>query len=507
MKLIFKIAFRNLFRHRRRSIVIGIVIFIGAIFMTLSNGMITGMEKGLEINLIDRFMGDIIISATSLREGEITDTRVIGNYKEVEKVLKNQEYIEKFIPVTFGLSIVANLSSTFDERPVISWLVGVDFDKYQEMFDNNIIIVEGEPLKKGERGLLLNILDRERIYNSQNVWIVPEGYQIDKENLTPEALSNFDKLVTKDSIVLMGISENDIATDIRLNVKGIFKNKKLNKLLHRNMKVDLESFRECFGYVTSSEREINLTKENQKLLEIEDQNLDDMFSDDSITKSASANKIDKDNKRLKISVKREKKVLNLDEGAFNQITVKLKEGVNQNESVNKLNEVFASAKLDCRAKPWQVTYKIIYDNIDLLQTVLQIFVYFIFFVAIIVIVNTLSMTAMERSNEIGMMRAVGAQKGFIAKMFIVETTLLTFFFGALGIIAGIVIVFFIASAEIPADTRMLQFLFCNETLQPVVNMKGIIKGVIQLAIVTLIAVIYPAILARRVIPLEAINRD
>ncbi len=507
MKLIFKIAFRNLFRHRRRSVVIGIIIFIGAVFMTLSNGMITGMENGLKTNLIDRFMGDIIISATSLREGEITDTRVIGNYKEVEKVLKSQEYVEKFIPVTFGLSLVANLSSTFEERPVISWLVGVDFDQYQEMFDNNIVIVEGEPLKKGERGLLLNILDRERIYNSQNVWIVPEGHSIDKENLTPEALSNFDKLVSKDSIVLMGISENDIATDIRLTVKGLFKIKKLNKLLHRNMKVDLESFRECFGYVTSSEKEINLTKENKKLLEMEGQNLDDMFSNDPMTKIAAADNVDNDNKRLKISVKSEKKLLNLDEGAFNQITVRLKEGTNQIDSVNKLNDAFTSAKLDCQAKPWQVTYKIISDNINLFRTVLEIIVYFIFFVAIIVIVNTLSMTAMERTNEIGMMRAIGAQKGFIAKMFIVETSMLTFVFGALGITAGIVIVFFIASAEIPADTRMMQFLFCNETLQPVINIQGIIMGIIQLTIVTLIAVIYPTILARRVIPLEAINRD
>ena len=54
--------------------------------------------------------------------------------------------------------------------------------------------------------------------------------------------------------------------------------------------------------------------------------------------------------------------------------------------------------------------------------------------AIIIIVNTLSMAAIERTSEIGMMRAVGARKGFIRLMFLGETAALSAIFGGAGIV-------------------------------------------------------------------------
>jgi len=305
----------------------------------------------------------------------------------------------------------------------------------------------------------------------------------------------------------MGISENDITSDIRVTVKGIYKNRALNKLLYKNMKIDLESFRECFGYVTSSEKEISLTKDNQSLLGMDDENLDDIFAEDSLSNSGTTKKSGNNSNTSKNSDIKKRKKSDIDEGAFNSIVIKLKEGIDQKEAVNKLNNVLTSEKLQCRAMPWQKSFKLIADNINLFRTILEIFVYFIFFVAIIVIVNTLSMTAMERSSEIGMMRAIGAKKSFISKMFIAETSLLTFIFGLLGMAAGTVLVFIVASAGIPATTEMMEFLFCNETLQPVINLQNIIKGIIQLLFVTLLSIIYPTILARRIIPLVAINRD
>ena len=61
MKLIFTIAWRNILRHKGKSLVIGIILFTGAFLMTVGNGVISGMAAGIEKNIINGFMGDIVL--------------------------------------------------------------------------------------------------------------------------------------------------------------------------------------------------------------------------------------------------------------------------------------------------------------------------------------------------------------------------------------------------------------------------------------------------------------
>jgi ABC-type antimicrobial peptide transport system permease subunit len=142
------------------------------------------------------------------------------------------------------------------------------------------------------------------------------------------------------------------------------------------------------------------------------------------------------------------------------------------------------------------------------QGALFVFVLFIFFVAAIIIMNTLSMAAIERASELGMMRAIGARKGFVSRMFFAETAVLSAFFGGLGIVVGVVIVWVVAALNIStAGTEIVGLLVGGDTLHPVATAGGFISGVIQLAIVTVLAMIYPIRVATQITPLEAISRD
>jgi ABC-type antimicrobial peptide transport system permease subunit len=202
-------------------------------------------------------------------------------------------------------------------------------------------------------------------------------------------------------------------------------------------------------------------------------------------------------------------MLDLDEGAYNLVFVKLKKRASIDRAVNNLNAAFKSAKIDSdvRAVAWKDSFGILAQFILFFRITLNLIVNFIYFVAIVVIVNTLTMAAMERTYEIGMMRAVGAQKGFIGMMFLTETSLLSFLFGGLGMISGIVIVSITAAAKIPAHSEMTMMVFGGDTFHPILDGSSIVIGIIQLVIVTLIAMIYPLILSRRITPLDALNRD
>ncbi len=143
----------------------------------------------------------------------------------------------------------------------------------------------------------------------------------------------------------------------------------------------------------------------------------------------------------------------------------------------------------------------------LMKGALFLFVSFIFFVAIVIIMNTLSMAALERISEIGMMRAVGARKSFISRMFLIETLVLAFTFGSIGIAAGFVTLEALTFFKLTTTNEMLQILYGGDTLRPTLDLSGVIMCFVQLLIVTGIAVIYPIRVAKRITAMEAVSRE
>ena len=54
---------------------------------------------------------------------------------------------------------------------------------------------------------------------------------------------------------------------------------------------------------------------------------------------------------------------------------------------------------------------------------------------------------------------------------------------------------------------MVQLLFGGDTFHPLLTAPDILLSVVQLAIVTLIAVVYPARVAQSITPLDAVARE
>ena len=74
-----------------------------------------------------------------------------------------------------------------------------------------------------------------------------------------------------------------------------------------------------------------------------------------------------------------------------------------------------------------------------IQIVLGIFGLVALFVAAIGMVNTMTVTLLERINEIGIMKAIGASDKDIGKMFLVESLMIGFSGGIGGIILGFLV--------------------------------------------------------------------
>ena len=507
MGLAFKIAWRNIGRHKGKSLVIGMILFIGTLLMTVGNGMISGMEHGMSENIVKLFTGDLIVISDEQEKNDVLigsmsakPLKVIKNYEAAKVVLENEELIADYLPATSGLVYVLNDRSEMGSM----YLLGVDIDRYRRMFPDSIQITEGRPFEAGERGLLISEEIRKPFYDFVEYWLIPEGEELDESKLPEDAKADLVNLDVRSDLVFMGASVANSTMDIRVPVTGVMKYKALNKIWGSYCLVDIESFREAHNYVTGADSAVDLSEAEADLLATE--NLEDLFAGgdlfaDVITEESITLE------ELQQETARASGDYDLDDGSYNLAFIKLKKGVSPQAAAAKINGVFQEQGLEVRVISWKDAVGIIGNMAVMVKAALNLFIMFIFFVAMIIIMNTLSMAALERTSELGMMRAIGARKGFIRSMFVSETALLSFFFGGLGIISGIVVIYLLRAAGISTTNEILQLVYGGETLSPVYTGSDFLLGLFELGIVTFLSVLYPLRVVGRIVPLDAVVRE
>lgn len=502
MNLSTKIAWRNVWRHKSKSLIIGVILFLGAFLMTLGNAVVAGMETGLEKNLKGTFTGDIIVISDKEEKDAIfaditgATRELIPNYFDVLEVIKENKSVDKTLSMAFGMNFL--LSDTADLVPV--GVIGVDIKEFIDFYGDQYSIIEGRMLEEKETGILVGNISRRNVINGGDYWILPKGGKVIPENLSDLAKEYGDNLSTTDELVIMGSNMDGGSLDIRVPVVGVYKLKSLDRLLGDNLILDIDSYRSANGLVTG-DAVAEISDELQAKL---DNDLN--FDDDFIVEASDEVSFEDLESTFAESSTEEVKAVN-DSGAYNVISIKLAKGINEKEAIAELNNLFKEKGLQVRAISWDKSLGFIGQIALFIRAALIIFVSFIFFVAIIVIMNTLSMTAMERVSEIGMMRAVGGQKSFLRSMFVKETAYLSFFFGGIGIISGIVLSLILQMLKLETQNEFLQLAYGGDYLNPIVRIGDLFLGIIQLGIVTLLSLLYPIKLVGKITPLDAISRD
>ncbi|MDD5210081.1 MAG: FtsX-like permease family protein [Elusimicrobiales bacterium] len=501
MKLIFTIAWRNILRHKGKSLVIGVILFTGAFLMTVGNGVISGMAVGIEKNIVNGFMGDLVLISEAQKSDNIllnmmgSSIEPVTTYKQIKEILAAQPYVKRFLPVGKNLAMVLDESTS---APGYAYLLGVDFAEYRKMFPDSFTVIEGSYPAGGQRTLLIPTFARDEFYDFYNIWFLPEGGRVVKENLKKEALANLDTLIISTNVVMMGMTSGiNTTTDIRFPVKGIIRYGALNQIFGHFCLVDIESYRECLGYFTAADMAAQVPKEEKKLLGLEGGDLDSLFGEGMIVSDV------KKAPKIKVVALNEPKLA--EDGVYNAVFIKLNDGEDYGRSLKKLNKALAGTGV--RAVTWNKASGPMGGMALIIKSALFIFVMLLFCVAVIIIVNTLTMSALERSSEIGMMRAVGAHKTFIAGMFLGETAVLSAVFGGAGILAGIVAVRIIPLLQITTKNDMLQLLYGGNFFNPLLSLSDVGLTALQLLFVTVVAAMYPMRVAVHITPLDAISRD
>ncbi len=122
-----------------------------------------------------------------------------------------------------------------------------------------------------------------------------------------------------------------------------------------------------------------------------------------------------------------------------------------------------------------------------------------------VVVNTLVMAVFERTREIGILAAIGMKGGRIMSMFLAEAALLATG-GIIGglILGGLAVAYFTKYGFYIGDMGMTGILM-GDTIYAHLTIRDAISLTIVTYVITLIASLYPAVLAARMEPVDALH--
>ncbi|MBU0704538.1 MAG: ABC transporter permease [Chloroflexi bacterium] len=151
---------------------------------------------------------------------------------------------------------------------------------------------------------------------------------------------------------------------------------------------------------------------------------------------------------------------------------------------------------------YTVTYpamqgKRVIQMLDVYQMGLNFFSVIALFVGAFLIYNAFSMTVVERTREIGMLRAVGMTQRQVMGQILTEAVILGIVGSALGVGAGILL-----SRSL---IRTMEFLLTQDVKEIHVPLNGLVTSVLVGVCVTMVAAVIPARQAGRISPVEAMR--
>jgi putative ABC transport system permease protein len=142
--------------------------------------------------------------------------------------------------------------------------------------------------------------------------------------------------------------------------------------------------------------------------------------------------------------------------------------------------------------------------IGILQLVLVAIASIALVVASIGIMNTMLTSVMERTREIGIMKAIGATNTDIMSIFIIEGMLVSSIGGIIGIILG---VFGSQGLTLILNNFMGMSGGGSSNLTPVITLMSVVLAVTVSLIVGVFSSLYPAWKAARMSPIEAVRYE
>lgn len=516
MNQIFKLALRNLKEHKSKTLIIAFFLIFGVAIVVLGNSFLESVNRGLEKDFRNNYTGDIAISVKP-EKGDVIDIfgvdkagvpsdipqiPAIPDLDKVQKIVDKTEGIKSQTKLISAMVMVAKgvemditeLAErddlTFDDLP-ISMLFAGENETYHQVFPD-VHFVEGrypEPntneviidtrVQNAFKGMYrenLNVGDTILIAGANTKGILREGivvgifdppeqnsamFQIIYSN--PEFARSFADLTYASSFV------QDLPDSVDLSLSQMNE----DELFGSSDEFSDDDFFGDFGDI----------EEDDSFLSSSSTNFDDILGDTSLR--------DELNKT--------------DDGSWHFILIKLKHPSQIKKIIAELKQNFESENLNVQVLDWKGAAYSYSQTVEGIGFIFNLLIIILAVVVFIIIMNTMVVSVIERTSEIGTMRAIGAEKKFVRRLFYTETLTLTFVSSLIGIILAFIIMAIFNACNITITNSIAKMILGGGLLHFSPTPKIIILTILIALLGSVISNFYPVNSALKITPLKALS--
>lgn len=506
MGVIFKLAINNLRQQKSKTIIIGLFIAIGMMIVQVGNGFIESVNHGMEKDFRANYTADIIVSAP-IPDGVFMDLFGItdlANVMEVKQIpaLPDAKATEKIISETSGILQKSNIVTTqgilmeSDEFlledqdmmkiPVFYMFAG-EPDAYFKMFPNQKI-TEGRYPAPGTNEILIDERLKKNFY---------EYYKSEMQ--------------LNQTIYISGVSMQTLIREAK--IVGFYNQPDENSAMYSIIYAD-PSLARAFADLTyganfvqelPDEIDFSISDASEDDLFGDD---DDLFSDSTFDDSfISSSNVDFDDILGDTTLRDQ--LNKTDDGAWHYILLRCEKGMSDEEIasvIEDLNNKFTAAGVQAVARDWEGAAGSFTSSVESISSLFTVLIIILAIVVFIIIMNTMVISVLERTGEIGTMRAIGADKSFVRKLFFCESITLTLGAELLGTILSLVIMTILNACNFTVSDDIAKMILGGGSISFIPTVGNFVSTMIIILVGTILANLYPVSSALKITPLKALSK-
>ena len=507
MKDIIKLALRNLKEHKSKTLIIAMFILFGVAIVVMGNSFLESVNRGLEKDFRANVTGDVAISVIP-EKGTIIDVFGVNSTNistaEVPQIppLTDLEKIEEILAETKGIKKQSKLISA---QVILSKDAEIDFSVLQD--DDKDVGLMDLPISMlfaGETGTFWELFPDLKMIEGR--YPEPGSNEIIVDTRVVDGFKKtWDKTLNVGDDVLMASMGGVIREG---KVVGIFKPANEYSAMFQSVYCEpglARSFAEL-TYASSFSQELPDSVD----LSISDLSEEDFFSDDffgDIEDDTAILGSTTDFDSILGDTTLRDQLNQTDDGSWQFVLAKLDNPRADKKLVTELNKKFKEAGLNAQAMDWKKAAYSYSGTVEGIGFIFNLLIIILAVVVFIIIMNTMVVSVIERTSEIGTMRAIGAEKKFVKKLFYSEAVILTTLASLAGIIFAFICMMIFNSFNIAITNSIAKMILGGGLLHFSPTPKIIILTIVVALLGSIISNRYPVKSALKITPIKALSKE
>ena len=507
MKDIIKLALRNLKEHKSKTLIIAMFILFGVAIVVMGNSFLESVNRGLEKDFRANVTGDVAISVIP-EKGTIIDVFGVNSTNistaEVPQIppLTDLEKIEEILAETKGIKKQSKLISA---QVILSKDAEIDFSVLQD--DDKDVGLMDLPISMifaGETGTFWELFPDLKMIEGR--YPEPGSNEIIVDTRVVDGFKKtWDKTLNVGDDVLMASMGGVIREG---KVVGIFKPANEYSAMFQSVYCEpglARSFAEL-TYASSFSQELPDSVD----LSISDLSEEDFFSDDffgDIEDDTAILGSTTDFDSILGDTTLRDQLNQTDDGSWQFVLAKLDNPRADKKFIAELNKKFKEAGLNAQAMDWKKAAYSYSGTVEVIGFIFNLLIIILAVVVFIIIMNTMVVSVIERTSEIGTMRAIGAEKKFVKKLFYSEAVILTTLASLAGIIFAFICMMIFNSFNIAITNSIAKMILGGGLLHFSPTPKIIILTIVVALLGSIISNRYPVKSALKITPIKALSKE